>query len=197
MAATEFALATERWGSQSTVERDPAITPRIELPLGAHLCTPRALYMHHGVYVGNGRVIHYAGTRRHWPSGLVEQVSLEQFSNGHGIWIKPARARTFASTQIVERASSRLGERRYRLLTNNCEHFCEWCLRDKREGAKTLPKQAAVRNALLAIRNVGATLAFRIGRLRKFGRELLRDKHEIRAALLYRKPNPDAIQTVC
>jgi hypothetical protein len=23
---------------------------------------------------------------------------------------------------------SRLGERRYRILTNNCEHFCEWCL---------------------------------------------------------------------
>jgi len=22
-----------------------------------------------------------------------------------------------------------MGEDRYRLLTNNCEHFCEWCLR--------------------------------------------------------------------
>jgi hypothetical protein len=22
-----------------------------------------------------------------------------------------------------------VGEDRYRLLTNNCEHFCEWCLR--------------------------------------------------------------------
>lgn len=22
----------------------------------------------------------------------------------------------------------RLGEHRYRLLTNNCEHFCEWCV---------------------------------------------------------------------
>ena len=25
-------------------------------------------------------------------------------------------------------ARSRLGERSYRILTNNCEHFCEWCL---------------------------------------------------------------------
>jgi hypothetical protein len=30
---------------------------------------------------------------------------------------------------VVERVRSRLGEHRYRLLTNNCEHFCEWALR--------------------------------------------------------------------
>jgi Lecithin retinol acyltransferase len=27
-----------------------------EPPLAAHLITPRALYTHHGIYVGNGRV---------------------------------------------------------------------------------------------------------------------------------------------
>jgi len=30
---------------------------------------------------------------------------------------------------VVRRARSRLGERCYDLLENNCEHFCEWCLR--------------------------------------------------------------------
>jgi lecithin:retinol acyltransferase len=30
--------------------------------------------------------------------------------------------------EIVRRARSRLGESDYRLLTNNCEHFCNWCL---------------------------------------------------------------------
>jgi Lecithin retinol acyltransferase len=29
---------------------------------------------------------------------------------------------------VVHRARSRVGEDGYRLLTNNCEHFCEWCL---------------------------------------------------------------------
>jgi pyruvate-formate lyase-activating enzyme len=28
---------------------------------------------------------------------------------------------------IVRRARSRLGERRYTVFTNNCEHFCTWC----------------------------------------------------------------------
>jgi hypothetical protein len=28
----------------------------------------------------------------------------------------------------VHRARARLGEDRYNVLTNNCEHFCEWCV---------------------------------------------------------------------
>jgi hypothetical protein len=28
---------------------------------------------------------------------------------------------------IVRRARSRLGERRYAIFSNNCEHFCSWC----------------------------------------------------------------------
>ena len=27
------------------------------IPLGAHLVTPRKWYSHHGVYVGNGRIV--------------------------------------------------------------------------------------------------------------------------------------------
>jgi hypothetical protein len=30
--------------------------------------------------------------------------------------------------EIVRRARSRLGENRYRFLSNNCEHFSEWCV---------------------------------------------------------------------
>jgi hypothetical protein len=35
----------------------------------------------------------------------------------------------FEAWEVVRRARSRIGEDNYRLLTNNCEHFCEWCLR--------------------------------------------------------------------
>jgi hypothetical protein len=30
--------------------------------------------------------------------------------------------------EIVRRARLRLGENDYRLLSNNCEHFCNWCI---------------------------------------------------------------------
>jgi hypothetical protein len=99
-----------------------------EPPLASHLVTPRTLYWHHGIYVGGGRVIHYAGLAYGICRGPVEDVPLERFARGHGIRIRSDAPR-FDCRQAVERARSRLGERRYRLLTNNCEHFCAWVLR--------------------------------------------------------------------
>ena len=34
---------------------------------------------------------------------------------------------------VVQRAESRLGEQRYDLLTNNCEHFATWCKTGRQE----------------------------------------------------------------
>lgn len=98
-----------------------------EPPLGAHLVTDRALYRHHGIYVGAGRVIHYGGFAAGLRRRPVEDVPLEQFGRGRGIRIRGGVA-LFGREQIVERARSRLGESDYRLLSNNCEHFSEWCL---------------------------------------------------------------------
>ncbi|ESK41255.1 hypothetical protein P256_00244 [Acinetobacter nectaris CIP 110549] len=33
----------------------------------------------------------------------------------------------YSPKEVVERARSRLGEKNYSLLTNNCEHFAVWC----------------------------------------------------------------------
>ena len=99
-----------------------------EPPLASHLVTRRALYSHHGIYVGNGRVIHYAGLAHGLQRGPVEDVSLQQFSHGRGIRVRHDPPR-FDRREVVERARSRLGERSYRVLTNNCEHFCAWALR--------------------------------------------------------------------
>ncbi len=99
-----------------------------DLPLGAHLTSPRRGYLHHGVYAGNGRVIHYGGFSRLFVSRPVEEVSLETFTLGRGLVVKPWVAPRYSGTQVVDRARSRLGENRYRLLSNNCEHFAEWCI---------------------------------------------------------------------
>jgi hypothetical protein len=101
-----------------------------EPPLASHLVTPRTLYTHHGIYVGNGRVIHYAGFAYGLRRGPVEQISLERFARGRTVRIQPEQ-RCFDSCEVVVRALSRLGESRYRILTNNCEHFCAWVLRDE------------------------------------------------------------------
>ena len=95
---------------------------------GTHVVADRALYMHHGIYVGNGRVVHYAGLCNGWQSGPVEEVSLERFADGERVLAFAHSSRPFSDAEVVARARSRLGEDMYHLLRNNCEHFCEWCV---------------------------------------------------------------------
>jgi hypothetical protein len=99
-----------------------------DLPTGAHLVTPRGWYEHHGIYAGDGRVVHYAGYCHGLHTGPVEEVGLEQFCVGQGFAVRAHVGSSYTPTEVVERARSRIGERRYDLLANNCEHFCEWAI---------------------------------------------------------------------
>jgi hypothetical protein len=112
---------------------DPQFSPVddqavVELPLGSWLLTRRRGYTHHGIFVGDGRVAHYAGLSRGWRRGPVEIVSLADFSIGERSWVKSTPTARYVGRAAAQRALSRLGENEYRILTNNCEHFCAWCL---------------------------------------------------------------------
>ena len=100
-----------------------------EPPLGSHVITPRRGYLHHGIYVGAGNVVHYAGLANGLRGGPVEEIPLTRFTGGRPVWIRFDARTHFDCREVIRRARSRVGEHRYRLLTNNCEHFCEWCLR--------------------------------------------------------------------
>src|SRR5688572_2008093 len=69
------------------------------------------------------------------PMAGVADVPLERFARGHDVLVRPDRRR-FDRRHVVERARSRLGESRYRVLTNNCEHLCAWALRDELHSAQ-------------------------------------------------------------
>jgi len=98
------------------------------LSIGAHIATPRSRYDHHGIYIGNGRVIHYVGIRRgKLTRGPVAETTLAAFAGRHGYRAISNESTKFTAEQIVERALTRLGENHYRLFSNNCEHFCTWC----------------------------------------------------------------------
>ena len=114
--------ASGLWGD------DHRLAENEEPPLGAHLITPRFGYAHHGVYVGAGSVVHYAAFAYHWHRGPVEETSLSSFAHGRPVWVRPAGRDALRCEEIVRRARSRLGENHYRLLSNNCEHFSEWCV---------------------------------------------------------------------
>lgn len=97
---------------------------------GAHLITPWLGFAHHGIYVGEGKVIHYGALVYDLIRKPVEEVTLATFAGGRPVFLVQHESLPFDVPTIIERARSRLGEQRYRLLTNNCEHFVEWCLYD-------------------------------------------------------------------
>ena len=114
---------------------DRILRDREEPPLGAHLVTPRIGYRHHGIYVGAGKVVHCGAVSRLLPRGPVEEVSLACFSRGRPISVRAGGPARFGALEVIQRARSRVGEDRYRLLTDNCEHLCEWCLHGRPAGA--------------------------------------------------------------
>jgi hypothetical protein len=131
-----------------------------EPAVGSHLVTPRFGFAHHGIYLGGGRVIHYGAFVHELHRGPVEEVSLARFTHGHTLWVRPGVVH-FDGKEVIRRARSRIGENSYRLLSNNCEHFCEWCLRGEHrseqvERALGLPRRfarsvSAATVALLAV----------------------------------------------
>jgi hypothetical protein len=95
----------------------------------------------------------------------VEDVSLEDFAHGRGIRVRHDPPR-FDRGHVVERARSRLGERNYRILTNNCEHFCTWALRGESRSLQIDVLHAAARIACRAIRDAFSRTIIAIRRYR-------------------------------
>jgi hypothetical protein len=123
-----------------------------DLPPGAHLTTPRRGYVHHGIYAGEGRVIHYRGFDRLLRRGPVEEVSIDEFARGRAVAVKSRVASKFDAAARIERARSRLGESSYRLWSNNCEHFVEWCITGTSRSAQVDAWKARWSRRLLALR---------------------------------------------
>jgi hypothetical protein len=88
-------------------------------------------YTHHGIHVGEGKVVHYGALMYDVIRKPVEEVTLAAFAEGRPVYVVTHCEGSFETAEVIRRARSRLGENRYRLLSNNCEHFVEWCLHDR------------------------------------------------------------------
>lgn len=84
-------------------------------------------YDHHAIYIGNGKVIERS-------QNGVHVVPYSEF-RGRGQTVIVKSEKSFSKDEIVARAYSRLrgngstsyDRTAYNLLTNNCEHFANWC----------------------------------------------------------------------
>lgn len=99
-----------------------------EPEVGAHLVTPWRGFAHHGIYLGNGRVIHYNARVYRLHRRPVEETGMAEFAEGRPVFVVSHADEVHPVDEVIRRARSRLGEDRYHLLENNCEHLVEWCL---------------------------------------------------------------------
>ena len=107
----------------------------------------RGLYQHYGIYVSPDCVIEYATPKGDFNGEpRVQEVPLSKFLNGDKYFvcdfsrtedsgalsqiqraIKGERYHLYSPAETVRRARKRLGETKYDLALNNCEHFAIWC----------------------------------------------------------------------
>ena len=128
----------------------------------------RKLYEHYGIYVGAGRVIHYAGEGGDFGGRIsIHETRIDDFlKDGEDYFVVcfapgfPVKLRSetsflfhgvmdyynesfqqqewnvYSPEETVQRAYSRLGEEKYSLIHNNCEHFAIWCKTGKAQSSQ-------------------------------------------------------------
>ena len=103
---------------------------------GTHLRVNFGLYQHHGIAVGDDSVIHFGRGVFDLENAVIEQVEFETFCQGKAVHVVESVI-AFSPEEIVSRASSRLGESDYDLVSNNCEHFVNWCRNGQHESQQS------------------------------------------------------------
>ena len=151
----------------------------MELELGDVVFVHRPWgYDHYGVYIGQEQVIHYCvgpdgKSGGGGSGGIVMQTTLRKFLDTskpkdlHVAFYPKIFCTKSMRKQCVKRAKSALGERKYNLISHNCEHFARWC----RTGMSSSTQVAEVEGSLLRFAlKVGTDMLCRRGTAITWGR---------------------------
>lgn len=126
----------------------------IDIPIGSHLVSNRdnlLSYDHHAIYIGDNKVIHY----NNW---IVRIDSLSDFLKNSPFQIMQHINPKYSNEEVKNRALSKLNEKKYNILLNNCEHFANWCIDGKKESRQAkISIQASI--FIIAIAGITAIAA--------------------------------------
>lgn len=128
--------------------------------IGVH----RTGYEHYGIYIGNGKVIHYAAEGGDFTGKICihEADFLEFIRKGRDFFYlhfdgkcpikiyqdekvysgdrlpfaNINKYKIYSPEETVLRARNRMGEEKYNFVTKNCEHFALWCKTDVEESTQ-------------------------------------------------------------
>lgn len=103
---------------------------------GDHIKVTRTLYSHHGIYLDDSHVIHFASNDPHHELdpdyAVVCFTTLPDFLRGGTCLVRTYTAEQSAikrpPNEVVNYAITKLGTKGYNLVTYNCEHFANECI---------------------------------------------------------------------
>lgn len=129
-----------------------------QLQKGDILFVDKGLYKHYGIYAGNNTVVHYSDKGSNFGLDIkVQEASLDDFAGGVQIQVchlDPKKYNLYSADETVERAYSRLGEKKYNLVFNNCEHFAVWCktgISDSEQVTKAIATAAVISVGIIVL----------------------------------------------
>ncbi|MDP9190670.1 MAG: lecithin retinol acyltransferase family protein [Acidobacteriota bacterium] len=93
---------------------------------GDHLRVYRFGYYHHGIDLGDGRVVHFTNESLLDPL-TVSLTSLAEFAKSGTVEVVTYAGETRPRDLVCITALTALRHAEYRLLSNNCEHFASFC----------------------------------------------------------------------
>ena len=136
------------------------MTEKVPLP-GDVVVADRGLYKHYGIYIGNGRAIHYSagiGIELDAARAKIIETSLVDFLDGSALYVEETdEPGAFPPDRVVARAKSMVGQLHgeYNIAFNNCEHFTHWC----KYGTKESSQVNTVLKAVVGVAAIALGLA--------------------------------------
>jgi hypothetical protein len=104
-----------------------------DLDYGDHIYVRRKgfLYSHHGIYAGEGTVIHFKGTVKEKKDPIVIITDIGNFLNNGKLRRRNYKNR-LPPAETMRVAKDHLSKKGYSLTFNNCEHFSTYCVTGKK-----------------------------------------------------------------
>ena len=122
---------------------------------GAHIRVQVDSVYHHGIYIGDNKVVQFGLPMSIYqdPNTIkIMESPIEDFLNGGflevRIYDKKEKKSKNKDSDIVKIALSKVGEGNYNLLTNNCEHFANYCVFGKKTSSQVDKVHDEVRKML-------------------------------------------------
>ena len=103
-----------------------------DLNLGDHIYVRRRVYSHHGIYAGDGTVIHYTGEEKEKKDPLIRETDIEAFLKDGKLRRRDYKKR-LPPSETLSFAKKHLSDNSYSITLNNCEHFATYCATGKRK----------------------------------------------------------------